>query len=83
LFFGGVLTGRQDGVEDVLGVGAGYVLLVYFLLCYDACTLACFLPAVETSTGLEYLTNDWGWLKLAWLWVDWPAWVVAILKLIV
>lgn len=26
LFFGGVLSGREDGVEDVLGVGVGQIL---------------------------------------------------------
>lgn len=27
-------------------------------------TLTCFLPELETRTGLEYLTRLWGWLKL-------------------
>ena len=66
LLLSGVLSGRENGVEDVFGVGVGQVLRVGFgILSYKRSTLTCFLPELETSTGLEYLTKDWGWLKEA------------------
>jgi hypothetical protein len=65
LFFGGVLSGGEDGVEYVFGVGVGEVLGVEFgVLGVGGVTLICFLPELETRTGLEYLTKLCGWLKL-------------------
>lgn len=65
LFFGGVLSGGEDGVEYVFGVGVGEVLGVEFgVLGGGGVTLICFLPELETRTGLEYLTKLCGWLKL-------------------
>ena len=65
LFFSGVLSWGEDGVEDVFGVGIGEILGVDFsVLNVPATTLLCFLPELDTSTGLEYFTKLWGWLKL-------------------
>ena len=65
LFFGGVLSGGEDRVEYVFGVGVGEVLGVEFgVLGVGGVTLICFLPELETRTGLEYLTKLCGWLKL-------------------
>lgn len=65
LLLGGVLSGRQNGVQDVFSVGIGEVLGVEFgVLTPPLSTLACFLPELETRTGLEYFTKLWGWLKL-------------------
>ena len=65
LFFGGVFSGGQDGVEDVFGVGIGQILRIEFgVLGGKVVTLTCFFPELETRTGLEYLTKLWGWLKL-------------------
>ena len=54
-----------------------YVLVMFWGLTFYygklVCTLFCFLPAVETSTGFEYLTKLWGWLKFAWDWLVWVA----------
>jgi hypothetical protein len=61
LFFGSVLSGREDGVEDVFSVRTGIVGFV--ILGKGEITLICFLPELETRTGLEYLTRLWGWLK--------------------
>ncbi len=67
LFFGSVLSGREDGVEDVFSVRTGIVGFV--ILGKGEITLICFLPELETRTGLEYLTRLWGWLKFVG-WVD-------------
>lgn len=65
LFFGGVLSGRKDGVQDVLGIGVCQVLGIQFGVLNEwRLTLTCFLPELETRTGLEYLTKLCGWLKL-------------------
>lgn len=65
LFFGGVFPGWEDGVEDIFGVGISEILRVDLDVLHSRVrTLACFLPELETRTGLEYLTRLCGWLKL-------------------
>lgn len=70
LFFSGVLSRRQDGVEDIFSVsvalGIGFAILSQGIGTFEGC----FLPELETRTGLEYLTRLWGWLKLAGPWLD-------------
>ena len=58
LFFSGVFSGREDGVEDVLGVCVGQILGIDLeVLHQKGGTFACFLPELETRTGFEYLTR--------------------------
>ena len=66
LLLGGVLPGRQDRVEDVFCVGVGQILGIDLILGKEQHTLFCFLPAVDTSTGFEYLTKLGGCAKFAW-----------------
>ena len=69
LFFGGVFSGREDGVEDVFGVCVGQILGIDLeVLRERGATFACFLPELETRTGFEYLTRLWGWLKFVGPW---------------
>jgi hypothetical protein len=35
----------------------------------DLSTFTCFLPELETSTGFEYFTKLWGWLKFVGPWL--------------
>lgn len=70
LLLGGVLSGREDGVEDVFSVGVGQILRVNLdILTRGASTLTCFFPELDTSTGLEYFTRLWGWLKFVGPWL--------------
>ena len=65
LLFSGVLSGRKDGIENILGICISQVLRVEFRFLRRVIrTFTCFLPELETRTGLEYLTKLWGWLKL-------------------
>ena len=58
LFFSGVFSGREDGVEDVLGVCVGQILGIDLeVLHQKGGTFAFFLPELETRTGFEYLTR--------------------------
>ena len=60
-----VLSGWKDGVQDVLGVCVCQILWIKFSVLDERLfTLTCFLPELDTSTGFEYLTRLWGWLKL-------------------
>lgn len=70
LLLGRVLSGREDGVKDVFGVGVGQILRIDLdILTRGASTLTCFFPELETSTGLEYFTRLWGWLKFVGPWL--------------
>lgn len=66
----GVLSGRQDRVEDIFGVCVSQVLRIYLNVLHGGdLTFACFLPELETRTGFEYLTRLCGWLKLVGPWL--------------
>jgi hypothetical protein len=70
LLLGGVLPWGENGIEDVLSVCVGEVLRIDLdVLRGGGDTFACFLPELETNTGLEYFTKLCGWLKLVGPWL--------------